>query len=211
MKINECLILAAGESKRLGLNVPKPLVKVVIGYKHKLILKEFEKFKNIEFIINKNYKKGIISSLFSAKNKIKSDRFLVVMGDTLIESEIIKRILKKNKVDGIILCVDKDLNKPEYRIRDSTKVLEKNGKIINIGKKIRKYNAIDVGVFIMPKEVFDIAKMFLSKKERTLSKIVKYFAKNDRAIICDVTGLKWIDIDYKRDLKIANKIIPYLI
>jgi molybdenum cofactor cytidylyltransferase len=121
------ILLAAGESKRIPLEnkltkkfkdkflinyILKSLVKskvnqiiIVLGYEHNKIKRILLKNKKIILVINKNYKKGISSSIKSGLKKMtkKNIGFIIVQSDMpfILSSHINKiytSLLKKNNL-----------------------------------------------------------------------------------------------------------------
>jgi len=148
------ILLAAGESKRIPFenkliknfkNKPlinyilKSLIKskvkkiiVVLGFEHSHIKKIILKSKKIKLIINKNYKKGISSSIKTGLKKInkKSKGFIIVQSDmpfihTAHINKIFTSILKKDNLVHALKYKDKIGNPIGFNI----KVLSKFKKI----------------------------------------------------------------------------------
>ena len=150
----KAILLAAGQSKRL--KAENKLVKIyknkhlinhtlnalhkskinkviiVLGYQYKKIKKIIKKNKKNIFVINKNYKNGIASSIKTGLKKIsKKDKgFIIVQSDMpFIKSSIINKIhnsiLKKNKIVHVLKYKKKIGNPIGFNI----KVLNKFKKI----------------------------------------------------------------------------------
>ena len=121
------IILAAGQSKRLikenkllKIYKKKPLLNhainsvikskaskiiIVLGYESNKVKKIISKNKKIQFVFNKNYKKGISTSIKCGLNKIskKNKGFIIVQSDmpfikTMYINKICSSILKKKKL-----------------------------------------------------------------------------------------------------------------
>ena len=117
------ILLAAGQSKRLKnenklikLFKKKPLINhilsslikskvnkiiIVLGFEHLKVKKKLLKSKKIKFVINKNYKKGISSSIKTGLRGLSKHNkgFLIVQGDmpNITKTTINKIILLINK------------------------------------------------------------------------------------------------------------------
>lgn len=223
----KCLILAAGKGSRLrSVGEPKPLVKllgltliervlltlkrcgikefyVVIGYKGDQI-KEFlqrlskrEKIK-IDFIVNQEWDKENGISVLKAKGILK-DRFLLCMSDHIFNENLIKKVLKEDIEDNQVgLCVDFRVNNPFIpNPHEATKVLVADGRIVEIGKGITKYNGYDTGVFLCSPIIFSAIEESIEKnKDATLSGAIKVLAKRGIVKAIDIGDESfWIDID----------------
>ena len=183
------ILLAAGESKRLfGENKlikiykKKPLINhilsslikskinkiiVVLGFEHSKVKKKLLKNKKIKLEINKNYKKGMSSSIkLGLKNLNKNSKgFLIVQSDMpFISKKIINKIISK------IFSSDKQIILPRFK--------KKIGNPIGFKQSISK-------------EIFKIKGYKGAKKiiRRNRNKI-EYINTNSRSIHIDFDDLK---------------------
>jgi choline kinase len=237
----KAVILAAGRGERLlplTQNSPKPLLKIlnkpllehtlnmlkhegigcciiVTGYKAKAI-REFigdgSKYNiKIQYSYNPVYDNGNATSLRTAQTLLKSDEvFLLIMSDHLIDKAIIQKALE-NSDRAPLLCVDR---KPHYsfKIEDSTKVLvNSKGFIVDIGKEIPSWNAIDTGVFLLNGKIFQIIEQLETEKAPfplTLNRCLKRMIAAGMPLwACDVSGNLWLDIDTVEDLIFAERLL----
>ena len=238
VRMIKAVILAAGRGKRLNslLNgKPKPLLnlfgKTLIEYPLEALrknridecivvtgymagaLREYlgsgEKYGiKIDYVHNPNYEDGNGLSLYAAKGSLKNhDFFLVLMADHLIDPKIVK-IALDNVKHAPLLCVDYSPCYPS-QLKDATKVLvDEKGFIKDIGKNIDSWNAIDTGVFILDKRIFEAIRQIKDEKSLTLSRCIQQLVRNKVSIwACDVSGLFWLDIDLPEDLKFAEEIL----
>ena len=147
------ILLAAGQSKRLRgenkltkLFKGKPLINhilfslikskvikiiIVLGYEHLKIKTKLLKSKKINFAINKNYKKGMSSSIKTGLKKIpkNSKGFLIVLGDM---PNITKTTI--NKICLSITRSDKEIILPKFKNRAGNPIGFKQSMIKNIYK-----------------------------------------------------------------------------
>lgn len=111
-------------------------ITIIRGYKKKHI-----KFKSVNYVENKNFKKSEqLSSLFCAE-KFLTGNLVILFSDIIYDYRILKKVLKSKNGD-ITLGVDKNWKK-RYRFRydhpvaQADKVSISNGNHINmIGKKL---------------------------------------------------------------------------
>ncbi|NQS90717.1 CDP-alcohol phosphatidyltransferase family protein, partial [Patescibacteria group bacterium] len=116
---------------------------------------------------------------------------------------------------SVILAVDKTKLLP-----GDTKVLEKKGKIVEIGKDIEKSNCIDTGVFLCSPKIFSYIEEVVKESGEELADAIAKAAKNKDAQVFDITQIEsyaskmrkkikpwWVDIDTEEDLRKAKKII----
>lgn len=239
----KALVLATGEGDRLEdltLEKPKPLVSVagvpllcrvlkslklagvteayvVIGYMgqeiKKIIGEHFATVK-VNYVENSNWSKGNLYSLLAAKGVLEED-FILCMADHIFDSRIVKALQSMKLTKSLILAVDRITVQP-----DDTKVLEKGGKIVDIGKSIEKSNCVDTGFFLCSPRVFDYAEKAAEEGRGELAECVKLVALNGEAEILDISGLLglvpnlrkemkpyWIDVDTKEDIKRAKEML----
>ena len=236
----EALILAAGKGERLNeitKDSPKALAKVaglsllcrtlrslkevgitcahvVIGYRGDEIVRKFGKEYDglpIRYIQNPNWEKGNLYSLLAAKGYLKSN-FLLLMSDHLFDSRIMKHLAEQKLEGSLILAVDRGRSSP-----DDTKVLERNGRIISIGKKLKRFNFIDIGIFLCSPKVFHYAEEAAKNGGGELANCVECAASKGDAHIFDIAKIPsyvpkmrrevkpfWLDVDTPQDLKRAK-------
>ena len=147
------ILLAAGQSKRLRgenkltkLFKGKPLINhilfslikskvnnivIVLGYEHLKIKTKLLKSKKINFVINKNYKKGMSSSIKTGLKKLPKNNkgFLIVLGDM---PNITKTTI--NKICLSITRSDKEIILPKFKNRTGNPIGFKQSMIKNIYK-----------------------------------------------------------------------------
>jgi CDP-L-myo-inositol myo-inositolphosphotransferase len=240
----KALILAAGEGKRLKeltKEKPKALIKlggiplllrvlesirevgiikevyISIGYEGDKILKKIGRnYKGIkiDYLKAKGWEKGNLYSFLAAKEVLK-ENFLLLMSDHLYDPRILREILKEKLNSSVILAVDKKKDGEE----EDTKVIEREGKVLKIGKGV-KGNTVDTGLFFCSPKIFYYAKIARKKGKSELAECVNEAAKNRDAqvfyineIETYVSGLRkevkpfWLDIDTKEDIKKGKKLL----
>jgi len=221
------LILAAGKGSRLRKYAsPKPLLQVAgipligrvlrglkeagiqnvwiaIGYKANTIRRQIgENYAGlrIRYINVDDWKKGNLYSLLAAQG-IFQQNFLLCMGDHIFDPEIPKMLINSKFESAIVLAIDKVSE-------EDTKVLERGGTILDIGKKIDQSNvAIDTGFFLCSPKVFEYANQAMKDGLSELANCVRIAGRRGDAQVVDVHGHLWADIDTKQDLDQAKRLI----
>jgi len=201
-------------------------VIIVTGHKHKQIEKFIAQQRDWDFeiitVLNGDYERGNGDSLLCVECLVK-DRFLLAMADHLVEPSI---YLKAAAHEGLGLCVDtrykfhvsrgtfqranvlkcrdvKGLSSEQ--LAEATKVWIERGRITKIGKNLKAWNGIDVGVFSMTPLVFEALHSLEHKKMLTLTEAVSRLIERGEEIkALDVSGMFWCDIDTPFDLKLAE-------
>lgn len=203
LSLIERIILTA---KRSGINE----FIIVIGYKGEKIKKKLGKGEKlgvkIRYIENKEWEKGNGISVWKSKRFFKrNETFILMMSDHIFDPNILIHLQKFSPPkNGCILCVDKE--PPEYiDLEDATKVKMTKTFIKDIGKDIKKWNAVDCGIFLCTYGVFKALEESIKKGDDTLSGGIKILAKKEKVRSFEINKYFWIDIDTPNDLKNAEK------
>ncbi len=230
----KALIIAAGEGKRIreiSGDLPKPLIPllglsliervilsareagikdfvIVVGYKGKEIKERIGDGSRynvrIEYIENKEWRKGNGLSVLKARDRIK-DNFVLLMADHVFDSDILKELTREGlKGKDGILVVDRDM-RDYVDLKDATKVKVEEELIKDIGKDLKDYNGIDCGIFLFSPKIFDAIEESIKQGDDSLSGGVKVLARKGRMGYLDIKGRFWIDVDNKNTLEIAEK------
>jgi CDP-L-myo-inositol myo-inositolphosphotransferase len=223
-KVVRALVLAAGEGSRMDGDTPKPLkriagltllervlhrlqaagimeVHLVVGYKAKLIQQQIGSSYaglNVRYIHAKNWEKGNLYSFLAARSFSDQD-FILCMGDHIFDPEIVQKLQSVDLNGVLILAVDRTQHAP-----DDTLVLERNGRITNIGKNIKESNCVDIGIFKCSPKVFKYALNAANAGGTELAESVKLASVEGKAQIMDISRHYWIDVDSNQDVKRAK-------
>jgi choline kinase len=158
---------------------------------------------------NPTYADGNATSLKAAHPLLsRTDRFLLLMADHLIDEEIVKTALA-NKNKAPLLCVD--YRPTKFKVEEATKVLVgPDGYVRDIGKGLASWNALDTGVFLLNYQIFNVIKQIEHRFSRplTISKCMKQMIEDGKPLwACDVSGCFWLDIDTLDDLVLAERLL----
>lgn len=234
----KAIILAAGEGKRLKNSFPKCLLEVggqtllerylnvlnregindlviVLGYQQEKI-KELLERKNlaarqkIRYILNKEYRRGSIVSLWLSGAEM-TDDLLILDADVLFDYRLISLLLNSPKSDCFLM--ERDFKETG----EEMKLFGRKGIIIEISKRFcsEPYDEIGEGVGFVKicrktgKKLQRICDNYIKKGlfdleyEETLNQLVKEadfgYEKTN--------GFAWIEIDFPADLRMAREII----
>ncbi|HPM43378.1 MAG TPA: DUF2284 domain-containing protein [Candidatus Omnitrophota bacterium] len=188
-------------------------VTLVVGHKADMVKKtlgnRYGRLR-IKYIFNKDYSTtNVIYSLWLARKDMK-DGFLLIDGDLICEEELLKRMIRSNKMDLIAVDYSQRLSKAHVIakvVRDRVAALSKNmdthddavfGRSIGIGK----FSAATGGMLV--DEITAVVKKggidlyYEDALNNILPKIALY--------TMDVRGLNWIEIDRTEQFEKAKKI-----
>ncbi len=220
----KALIIAAGSGTRFGKmteNEPKPLMKLGDGYLVQWVMKSLvsggvseifivvgylgNQIVNkigdeccgvpVRFIDNRQWKKGNLMSLYSAKDVIHEREFLLSMSDHLFDPAIVRDLLSTESDSTVLLAVDRKYQQSD----DDMKVMAKDGFIADIGKSIQG-NYVDIGLFKMKSSIFEYAEKSVEMGKYQLFEAVKAAAENGDSKIMDINRRFWIDVDTPEEL-----------
>lgn len=201
LKIIERVILGAKEA---GISE----FVIVTGYKGKDLRKFLGSGKkynaSISYVHNNNWEKANgISALLARKHF--SENFALLMSDHVFDPNTLSRIQKlKLKKNECVLAVDKNLDRV-LDVDDTTKVLGKNNKIVDLNKDLKNYNAYDTGMFICSPHIFEVLKKTIAVAKNSLSDGMRVIAKEGNLRSMDNKGKFWADCDTWEDIKFARK------
>jgi len=181
---------------------------IVTGYKGKK-LREFlgdgTKYGiSISFVQNDNWEKANGISVLAAQKYFR-ENFVLLMSDHVFDPSTLKKIQRlKLKNNECALAIDRNL-KSALDVEDTTKVVVKKGRVVNIGKNIENYNAFDTGMFFCSPNIFSVLKKTTSIGKNSLTNGMNVYVKQGKLRILDNKGKFWSDCDTYKDVKFAEK------
>jgi len=89
-------------------------------------------------------------------------------------------------------------------VDDVTRVLVKEGRILEIGKNLKNYNAYDTGIFLCSPAIFRALEVSSSNGDSSLSDGIRILCRNGNAKTFDIRDDYWIDVDDETALKKAE-------
>jgi 1L-myo-inositol 1-phosphate cytidylyltransferase len=219
-----CLIVAAGMGGRLREKGPsKPLVPVkgvgllervifrardagverffvVSGYRGDDVRSALDSLSRREglqivHVVNEEWQRANGVSVLKAKPFLR-EPFLLSMCDHLFDPGIIRSLMGSTlERDTVTLAVDFNVAGSINDLDDVTRVKCVNGRIENIGKVIRDFNAIDTGVFLCTPVIFDALEVSQAAGDDSISGAMNVLAREGKARAFDVHGRLWLDVD----------------
>lgn len=237
-EITEAVILAAGMGSRMhAADTPKPLmtlgnkkiieypiislyragirrVVVVTGFRADVMKSGLEAMDlpaglEVLTVYNDRWKEANGLSLATARKALQTGRFVLSMSDHVYDPKVVIGLKKDGIDNGVKLCVDRNIA-GVFDLDDATRVLVKDGRIMDIGKKLPDYNAVDMGIFLCTHAIFSALDQAFALGKTSLSDGMCILGQQDRFRAFDATGLYWQDVDDPAMFEKAEKDIREL-
>jgi 1L-myo-inositol 1-phosphate cytidylyltransferase len=234
--ISEAVILIAGQGSRLrgaDNNFLKPFVPVlgrpllsytieavscaaintahfVVGYESERVIAEAKQLIpphiTASFIVNGDWQKQNGISLLAAEGYV-SAPFLLTMGDHVFDDTIVDCLFDNFEPGLLNIAIDRKLDSI-VDLDDAMKIQTRGNKVTGIGKNLRRYDAIDTGLFVCPAEIFaylEQAKAINGGNDCSLANGIELMAVDEKVRGIDIGSARWHDIDTPRVLEHAEQ------
>jgi 1L-myo-inositol 1-phosphate cytidylyltransferase len=231
--VSEAVILMAGSGSRLrGADETflKPLVPIggrplicytidalsgaginkinfIVGYESERLRPAIDKLvpPNLEFsfIENPAWQKQNGISLLVAANQVDAP-FVLTMSDHLFDNAIVDLLIKAADLDLLNLAVDRKIDSV-FDLDDAMKVVTAGDKVVDLGKTLRDYNAIDTGLFVCPQEIFSYLERAKRNDDCSLADGVRLMAADGKVRAIDIGRAWWQDVDTPEMFREAEK------
>jgi len=229
--VSTAVILAAGFGSRLSADEPepKPLVPVigfpviarvmvsaakagirrfvvVTGFQANRLRKELPNLTpeecSLEIIENERYLEPNGVSLLVASERL-NEPFALLMTDHIFSPDRLQLAISGFKENHCNLLVVEDRMRFNGDIDDATRVTVSNNKILNIGKQLTPFDAIDTGMFILRPEDITVA-LKSAGPSPSVSDAMRVLSEAGKLNALDVQSGFWQDIDTSEDLQAAE-------
>ena len=155
------------------------------------------------FIENPEWQKQNGISFLAAKDYVAAP-FLLTMSDHLFDEAIVDLLIESADLGCLNLAIDRKLNSI-FDLDDAMKVQTRGDRVAAIGKNLENYDAIDVGLFICPLEIFEYFERAKQGGDCSLADGVRLMAADDKVRAIDIGDAWWQDIDTPEMLQQAEK------
>lgn len=233
--VSAAVILMAGSGSRLrrgGEKSPKPLVNLagrpLISYTLDTLVKAgietiyavtgFESATlrtgitplipdgiDLNWIENPSWQKQNGISLLTAEQIVKRP-FILAMGDHIFGPGIIDLLVERADLKALNVAVDRKLGTivdPD----DAMKVKTEGDRVVTIGKTLEDYDAIDIGLFVCPLEIFAYLEEAKRDGDCSLADGVRSMAADGKVRAIDIGNAWWQDVDSAETLRHARQLI----
>jgi choline kinase len=157
---------------------------------------------HVRFVENEAFELGNARSLWAARHAVDGP-FLLAMADHLIEPAMVQA-LTAGAADRCRLAVEM-AHPADPRAAEATRALVRDGRVIDLGKQIRRWNALDTGLFWCTPRAFDV--MTPDLRDGEAGAVFALLARAGELDAIDVTGALWCDIDTPDDARTAEALI----
>ena len=233
IEVSDALILMAGAGSRLGdaaRSLPKPLIPIggrplicqaieaferagvrrlhiVVGAHGEALTREIGRLlpstMELSAVSNPDWRKQNGVSVLCAAEKMQAPFFLA-MGDHLFAASILQRLLEQSDAQSLNLAIDRKIDSI-FDLDDAMKIETKADRVIGIGKNLANYNAIDTGVFLCPKSLFDYLRRAQVEGDCSLADGVRLMAGEGKVRAVDIGEAWWQDVDTPEMLERAEE------
>ena len=233
--VKDCLILAAGNGSRIASvsgGAPKPLVPlrgvpllehvirasqeagitkfvIVVGYRAESIrrwlsARPFEGI-SVTLVENSEYHRANGISALAARNQLRNP-FLLLMSDHIFEPKTAAALLGQPLgEDEVILGVDHKVESV-FDLDDATKVRCERNQIVDIGKDLASFDALDTGMFLCSPTIFNRLQSAKRNGDCSLSDGMRRLARERKLRAFDIGTAHWHDVDSPEALTHADYI-----
>jgi choline kinase len=198
------LLRTIGAAQEAGLD----RLTIVLGYQADRVRALAERAASprlsLTFAHNPDWRLENGVSALAARHTVNGGRFALLMGDHVFEPAVLARMLRHPAGPGESLLAVDSRPVPRDVADEATKVRLRGSRIVAIGKRLRRYDALDTGVFVCTHHLFDALIAARAAGDTTLSGGIRRLAAERRMHAFDIGGARWCDIDTVSDLEAAE-------
>ena len=134
--------------------------------------------------------------------------FILTMSDHVYDASIVGDLIRQgDEGKAVRLCIDRKLDRI-FDMDDATKVKTELDRIVAIDKRLKDFNAVDIGLFLCNTDVFSALGEALEKNgDCSLSDGMRILGKNGRFGYFDIGGRYWQDVDTPEMLSHAEEML----
>jgi choline kinase len=149
-------------------------------------------------------------SVLAAREALHRRPFAILMGDHLFDAGTLRRVSDHHRAPGeVLLAIDRRLDDP-ITVAEATKVRTDEGRVIEIGKDLTSFDALDTGLFVADERLFPALEAACAAGDSTLTAGIRRLALEGAVRGVDIAGARWFDIDTRADLERAREAITTL-
>ena len=152
--------------------------------------------------------------LLKAK-EVLNEKFVVLKAEYVFDHRILKELARCDMRSSVIVVVDRKKSS-----KGEAEVLEKEGRIVNIGKDVEESNCIATGIFLCLPKIFSYIEEAVKEGKKAFIDGIDKAARNKDAQVFDITQINpyipsmrketkpfWIKVSTREDLTRAKKLL----
>jgi choline kinase len=234
-RVLQTVILAAGSGSRLARargDVPKPLMSVagvplighalshasasgcteaivVIGHDGARVKAAVEGMRTdiqVRFVETPDPAAPNGVSLLAAE-PLALSQFFLQMVDHLFADVALSKLIGVPLAAGEGGRVLVDSAPGDIDLSDATKVRLSGSRVLDIGKGIEPWDAVDSGCFVLTPLVFDALRSAPASEPRTVSSGMRQLVARGQLGAVDLKGMPWVDVDTPADRDAAERLM----
>lgn len=163
---------------------------------------------DLTFVYNPDWHLENGVSALKARKWCDRSRFALLMGDHLVDPDIVSTLTQDAGPNDSLLAVDRGAQAPDM-VAEATRVQMRGDRILAIGKGLEPWDAVDTGVFVFTPAIFEALEQALADGDTTLSGGVQRLAARGMMRGVDIGRARWCDIDTTADLKAAEALLSH--
>ena len=167
------------------------------------ITRNVRKLVDIELVENNQPERENGYSFIIGIEATETNDIILLMSDHIHVVDILHKLINQYLSKKPYVIVGGD-SKPTYiDVNEATKVYVENDVVKDIGKNLKKWSHIDIGMFIVNKEkVMEYLRRLENTVEKiTISQIMLELTRTNKVIVGDIKGYPWTEIDTPKDLE----------
>jgi len=167
------------------------------------IVRNVRKLVDIELVENNQPERENGYSFIIGIEATKTNDVILLMSDHIHVVDILHKLIDQYLSKEPYIIVGGD-SKPTYiDVDEATKVYAEDYIVKDIGKNLKRWTHIDIGIFIVNKEkVMEYLRRLENTVEKiTISQIVLELTRTNKVFVGDIKGYPWTEIDTPRDLE----------
>lgn len=172
-------------------------IYIVTGFHADLVEQEVARLNqgDLRTVFNKQWTLSNGVSAYVCRDYVQTN-FLLMMSDHVIDAALVERLGRTQPAPGsVMLAVDTRVD-AIFDIDDATKVWIEGGKIVSIDKTLKRYNAIDCGLFHCTPAAFRaLGQVYDAKGDCSLSDGMRVLAEEGRFHPFEIGDAFWQDVD----------------
>jgi CDP-L-myo-inositol myo-inositolphosphotransferase len=158
---------------------------------------------DVELVENERFSVGNGSSALAGA-QVAGERFVLMMCDHLVEPKGVARMIACRAPFAV--AVD---TRPVYcDAAEATKVRLADGAVVEVGRDLASWDAVDAGIFVCDKSVVETAEHALAAGEGSWNAVKRRWIEQGRRLeAIDLNGAFWVDVDTPQDARRAERLL----